>query len=372
MPMTQIPPADPASSAPPSRSGSGSDYDARYWESAYREITEAPTIVLQLQDDLSRSRRREAFWISVVVHLVVVLLIVNLDHLARLLPRHTVVLNMPVTPQDKDLTYLELPPDEQKVTKRPETNNLSDKDRIATSKAPQINREELKKLLASRRPGLPGTNAPPSPVQAPPPPAAAQNQPAPQPAQQQAAAPPPPANQAKLQSQPLPSAPKPNFNTANESPGELIAQAAQAAAANHGAYSGEGGDYGQVFGRQATAAMGPMEILSDTMGVDFGPYLQRVLHDVRVNWYEIIPESARPPIMKKGKVAIEFAILPNGKVAGMRLEQGGSSGDAALDRAAWGGITGSDPFPPLPQEFKGQYLALRFHFFYNPDRGDLH
>ena len=31
--------------------------------------------------------------------------------------------------------------------------------------------------------------------------------------------------------------------------------------------------------------MGPLEVLTDTMGVDFGPYLQRVLHDVRMNWY---------------------------------------------------------------------------------------
>ena len=115
--------------------------------------------------------------------------------------------------------------------------------------------------------------------------------------------------------------------------------------------------------------MGPLEILSDTMGVDFGPYLQRVLHDVKVNWYNLIPESAKAPIMKKGKVTIEFAILKNGSVAGMRLVS--TSGDVALDRGAWGGITGSNPFPPLPNEFGGQYLALRFAFYYNPDRADL-
>jgi outer membrane biosynthesis protein TonB len=48
-----------------------------------------------------------------------------------------------------------------------------------------------------------------------------------------------------------------------------------------------------------------------------------------------------------------------------------TSGDTALDRAAWGGITNSNPFPPLPSEFGGQFLALRFHFYYNPDRTDL-
>jgi hypothetical protein len=53
----------------------------------------------------------------------------------------------------------------------------------------------------------------------------------------------------------------------------------------------------------------------------------------------------------------------------MRLAAG--SGDVALDRAAWGGVTASNPFPPLPGEFSGQYLALRFHFYYNPERAEL-
>jgi TonB family protein len=101
------------------------------------------------------------------------------------------------------------------------------------------------------------------------------------------------------------------------------------------------------------------------MGVDFGPYLQRVLHAVRQNWYAIIPESAMPPLLKRGKVSIEFSILKNGRIAGMTYVA--PSGDVALDRAAYGGITASDPFGPLPTEFSGQSLRLRFTFFYNPD-----
>ena len=57
---------------------------------------------------------------------------------------------------------------------------------------------------------------------------------------------------------------------------------------------------------------------------------------------------------------------------GLRYVAG--SGDVALDRAAYGGITASNPFPPLPPEFGGQYLGLRFTFLYNPDpnQADLH
>jgi TonB family protein len=369
MSTTQIPPVNPASPTPPARPAEGGDlYDARYWESAYREIVEAPALLIQLQDELAQARRREAFWISVVVHLIVVLVLWNSQKLAGFLPRQTVVAVTPGTDQ-KDLTYLELPPDEQKVTKRPDTNIISDKDRIATSHAPQLDRKELKKILDASRPGRPGASGVQAPQSQPEPPApaAASQNPAPQPS----APPPPPQNQnqvAKLQTPPALS-PKDVFGSGAMSAGSAIDEAARATAANRGGYGGDGGNYGLGLGRKPTAAMGPLEVLSDTMGVDFGPYLQRVLHDVKVNWYNLIPESAKAPIMKKGKVTIEFAILKNGSVAGMRLVS--TSGDVALDRGAWGGITGSNPFPPLPSEFGGQYLALRFAFYYNPDRADL-
>jgi TonB family protein len=366
MSTTEIPPRNPVPAAQPPTTPGGDLYDASGWEAAYLEMHDVPALLIQLQDDLSRSRQREAFWISVVVHLAIVILVVNSARLEGLMHRRSVIL---VSPQDlmkqKDLTYLELPPDEQKVSKRPDTNRISDKDRIATSKAPQLDRKELKKILDSARPGPPGAPAQSQPAA--PAPAA---QAAPQAPQEQPSPPPPPdQNQvARLQTPPA-ARPTPSFNTGAMSAGSAIEQAARAAASNRGGYGGDGGDYGLGQGKQGGEAIGPMDVLSDTMGVDFGPYLARVLHDVRENWYRIIPESARAPLMKKGKVSIEFAILKNGQVAGLQIV--GTSGDVALDRAAYGGITASKPFPPLPTEFGGQYLALRFHFYYNPDKSDI-
>jgi TonB family protein len=325
---------------------------------------DVPALLIQLQDDLSRSRQREAFWISVVVHLAIVILVVNSARLEGLMHRRSVIL---VSAQDlmkqKELTYLELPPDEQKLTKRPDTNRISDKDRMATSKAPQLDRKELKKILDSARPGPPGAPAQSQPA-APAP--AAQG---PQAPQEQASPPPPDQNQVARRQTPPVERPTPSFSTGAMSAGSAIEQAARAAISNRGGYGGDNGDYGLGQGKQGGEAIGPMDVLSDTMGVDFGPYLARVLHDVRENWYRIIPESARAPLMKKGKVSIEFAILKNGQVAGLQIV--GTSGDVALDRAAYGGITASKPFPPLPAEFGGQYLALRFHFYYNPDKSDI-
>jgi TonB family protein len=368
MSITEIPPRNPVPAAQPPTPPGSDLYDVSGWETAYREMHDVPALLIQLQDDLSRSRQREAFWISVVVHLAIVILVVNSARLEGLMHKRSVIL---ISPQDlmkqKELTYLELPPDEQKLTKRPDTNKISDKDRIATSKAPQLDRRELKKILDSSRPGRPGPSAPAAQQPAPP---AAAAQPSPQAPQGQPSPPPPPdQNQvARLQTPPVEKT-APSFNTGAMSAGSAIEQAARAAVSNRGGYSGEGGDYGLGQGKQGGEAIGPMDVLSDTMGVDFGPYLARVLHDVRENWYRIIPESARAPLMKKGKVSIEFAILKDGQVAGLQIV--GSSGDVALDRAAYGGITASKPFPPLPTEFGGQYLALRFHFYYNPEKSDL-
>ncbi|MGB9488849.1 MAG: TonB family protein, partial [Terriglobales bacterium] len=161
----------------------------------------------------------------------------------------------------------------------------------------------------------------------------------------------------------------PNFNNTT-TPGSAIEQAEQAAAASRGHYgTGQGGDYGLSQGRGGPKALDQAEILTDTMGVDFGPYLTRVVQVVKANWYNIMPESVKAPIYKQGKLSIEFVIQKDGNVSGMTLHT--SSGDVPLDRAAWGSITASNPFPPLPKEFPGQILGLRFYYFYNLQPDDL-
>jgi TonB family protein len=113
-----------------------------------------------------------------------------------------------------------------------------------------------------------------------------------------------------------------------------------------------------------------LEVLSDTAGVDLRQYLRDVARSIRINWRTAIPADAQPPSNKAGCATIEFAIEKDGKLTGMKLVQ--SSGDPTLERAAWAGITDSAPFHPLPEQFAGESLALRFRFHYNPNqRGQL-
>ena len=50
---------------------------------------------------------------------------------------------------------------------------------------------------------------------------------------------------------------------------------------------------------------------------------------------------------------------------------GGGGREAEGISDAWGGIMGSNPFPPLPNEFRGDHLSLRFRFYYNPDKNEM-
>ncbi len=154
-----------------------------------------------------------------------------------------------------------------------------------------------------------------------------------------------------------------------QSPGSAISEAARSVARGGGGGlvvgdPGEGiGGIGEGLnlppspGRQASN----LELLSDPMGVDFRPYLIQILSMVRRNWFAVMPESAK--LGRRGKVSIQFAVDRLGRVP--KLVIVGPSGTDALDRAAVAGISASNPFPPLPPEFRGQQVRLQFNFLYN-------
>ncbi len=326
-------------------------------------VDELHLLISEMDDELSSYRWREAVWVSIVIHIVIFLAFIFAP---RFLPRTAILL--PVSETSRQPVFLPLPPSLQQH-RVPKTNITSDQNRIAQSRTP--NYKPPRPVLNAQEPGTP------APRPQPPQQTAQQQQSPPQPQQQgsgnnQATTQEQPQTQptqtAKLETPPEPKGPSP-FKAAM-APGAAIDQAIHSTAANHGASRiGFGGDYGASRHQANTDIRGDVEILSDTMGVDFGPYLQRVLWEIKKNWYNAIPEVARPPIMKKGKLTLKFAILKNGQVAGLTMVT--PSGDVALDRAAWSGITGSDPFDRLPPEFKGQFLELGIRFLYNPNKDEL-
>jgi outer membrane biosynthesis protein TonB len=295
-----------------------------------------------LDDERAKARFRESIYISIIIYLGIVWFLFYgprvLFHQPKLISPVDVLKE-----RDKQLTFLDNPADLSKLTPRPKP--IPEKSHEALDQKTLQQLKAMRKAEAQPAP----TPAPPAPTQAaaPTPPAPTPPPPAPQPTQQ------------ALIEAPKPAPTRPNFANPNQTAGDVVRQAAQQAAHNRGS-----GDYSPGGPGGAQQGMGTgVQILSDTQGVDFGPYIRRILADIKRNWIPLIPEEARPPLNKQGETLIRFTILPDGRIAAMNLD--GSSQDTAIDRACWGGITGVGQFPPLPANFKGPNLELRVDFFTN-------
>ncbi len=368
MAATQTPPSPPENPIEPKLDRLPTRYDSR-----------SPHELLEVIDELEGSRLsarvREAIWVSVILHLIIFWWILYGPRWKFLSPATVVNPMEAQQQQQKPPVYLNMPPDLVK-RKPPPTNIISDQNHVAQTRHPTQDQKTIEELQAMRRAGKP--SPPPQPQQQ-----ARQQQPPPQqsrPQQQQRAA----AQSAPAQQPPpLPSAPNATeqareqarqqraenrrqqqaASQPNMSVGEMIRQAERNAARSNG----ENGENGEGAPVAHPGLQTGVEVLSDTMGVDFGPYLHKVIEATQSTWDELIPESARPPLLKKGRVTIQFIITPDGSIKKMQLVL--PSGDVSLDRAAWGGIVGAGPFPPLPKQFKGPFLALRFTFLYNEQTG---
>jgi len=112
-------------------------------------------------------------------------------------------------------------------------------------------------------------------------------------------------------------------------------------------------------------------ILSDTHGVDFKFYVQRMLAVLKKNWVAIMPDEAR--MGEKGRTWVTFAIFPDGSLSADDPKIEAGSGHGELDKAALDAIKSSIPFETLPEQFHGPYVKLRIVFFYNikPDLQSL-
>jgi outer membrane biosynthesis protein TonB len=130
------------------------------------------------------------------------------------------------------------------------------------------------------------------------------------------------------------------------------------------------GGGGRVSGRSSPGgggsggtAYGGLEMLTPDQGVDFNSYLQRVYVTVKRNWFAIMPESVE--LGERGVVVLTFKIMRDGSVPNPEPVINRNSGKEPLDRAAYSSVRASNPFEPLPSQFTGPYIELRYTYLYN-------
>jgi TonB family protein len=304
----------------------------------YGELEEHELIHLldSLDDERSRARFRESIYISFIFYLALAWFLLYGPRVLW----HQPVLRDPIAmmkQRDKELTFIS----PSAPAPRPPTH-------------PLIDRKTMQQLQQQQARQAPPTPQPPV-QEATPPPEEAHNTapPVPQPPMPLPAAPKP----SPSVDAPLPAAPRPAFAQNNQSAHDAIQNAMR------GAMRGPtGADLGSGPGTGGPLQAGA-QILSDLGDWDPNAYMRRLKSDIQRNWDPLIPEEVQAPLLKKGIVGIRFVILRDGEIGDIKLET--SSGDVALDHAAWSAITSEDRFPPLPKEYRGQNLDLRIGFFYN-------
>ncbi|MGA8087559.1 MAG: hypothetical protein WCA10_09645 [Terracidiphilus sp.] len=299
-------------------------------------------MITELEDERRWARLREGIWIAVLIH---ILLLSAITWIPRYIFHVTPVIDpFDAIKQRKDLAYLDLPPD---LIKKLQPH-------VQVKPVPEQQQHVDKKTLESlNKPAPPPPVAEPQPTAPPEQPALTSPTPKIEPAPRPAETPRPEAVPAR-----------PNFAMGSSNPADQLQQAMRGARSGPGATSNPSGTLPMHPG----AGTGGVQILSDQQGVDFSSWLLRWHRETERNWDPLIPEEVNPPILKKGAVVVRFKVLPNGRLMDGSMVLEGRSGDTALDRAAWGALTGSN-YPPLPRDFHGPFLELRAIFLYNMEPG---
>ena len=330
----------------------------------------------------SGQRTRESFLMSLVAHLLVVLWVALGPDL---LPRPE-----PPEPGDRDkakrLGFLALPRDYETALEAPPAvrPKVPEKERMLRPPPPKVNPRALQ--VPEPDPGLkqaekPETAAPSEPPDPEPGPSVARPSkplpPEPQPplreeADGQAGARRPKETGTIESTSPFVAAPEESDIKSNlkdlyaglrlpggTAPGSEVGRGiGSRQSRGGGGDSRAGADFGR---RQPDFSVERPTILSDTQGVDFGPWLTAVYFRVRNNWYSVIPQVYRSGL--KGVVVIVFDVRRNGSLEDLEVVR--SSNFSPYDRAAISSLKLSEPLPNFPDAFKKDRLTLQFTYLYN-------
>lgn len=293
-------------------------------------------MISELEDERRWARLREGIWLAILIHLVLISAVTWIPRYVFKVPQ--VVDRSDAIKQHKDFTYLDTP---LNLPPQPAVKPLPSH--------PLIDKQTMEAMKRETPPPAPApSSAPPVPAPVPPQP----SQPIPPSQQSQVEAPRPAAVPAR-----------PSFAMGSQNPADQLRDAMKGAARNPGSY---GSLPRPPSLNHPDANLGGAQILSDTQGVDFSAYIRQTIIETERTWAPLIPDSVLPPLNRSGTVQIRFKILPNGRVMEGSMFLEGRSGDTAIDRSAWGAITGSN-YPNLPREFHGPYLELRYLFLCNTD-----
>lgn len=92
-------------------------------------------------------------------------------------------------------------------------------------------------------------------------------------------------------------------------------------------------------------------------GFPFQYYLQMISDKITANWFQSLVDPGVGGLLQ---TEVYFRIYRNGQISDVRITV--PSGVASFDISARRAIENAQPFPPLPNEYDGQYLGITLIF----------
>ena len=123
---------------------------------------------------------------------------------------------------------------------------------------------------------------------------------------------------------------------------------------------GQGGlpaiNFGQFGSGDGTGAVAMGE---GAFGERYGSYVESITRRISENWLQSMIAAN---VNTAPRIYVSFDILRDGTIMNEQIEE--SSGIPTLDRSAMRAIFASNPLTPLPGDFRGRSVSVRFWFEY--------
>jgi TonB family protein len=124
---------------------------------------------------------------------------------------------------------------------------------------------------------------------------------------------------------------------------------------------GQGGRPALAYGQFSTGAGEAGIGFGDAaFGDRYGTYVNAITRAISNNWLKSMVDSR---VQKAPRVYLTFSIARDGRISDVEVQQ--SSGVPSLDRSAQRAVLASDPLPPLPADYRGSDINVRFYFEYS-------
>jgi protein TonB len=124
---------------------------------------------------------------------------------------------------------------------------------------------------------------------------------------------------------------------------------------------GQGGRPSLAYGQFSTGAGEAGVGFGDSaFGDRYGTYVDAMTRRISQNWLKSLVDSR---ITRAPRVYLEFEIARDGTISDVEIRQ--SSGVPSLDRSAQRAILASNPLQPLPADYRGSSVRVKFYFEYS-------